>query len=119
MALKRLFRDRDHRLSERRYAPDDPAFRFLFRRYRYLSAPTRTKKGKALMALSLLADGKSPAAVAKATGSPLSAVTRYAAEFATGATEPDPSAYYGKGWTTADLCRLHGLWTARHAVEAK
>ena len=59
-------------LKKRRYAPDDPAFRFLFRRYRYLSAPTRAAKGKPLMALALLADDKSPAAVATATGSPLS-----------------------------------------------
>ncbi len=103
-------------LKKRRYVADDPAFRFLFRRYRYLTEPTRTAKGKALMALALLADGKSPAVVATATGSPLSAVTRYAAEFATGATEIDASGYYGKGWTTAELCRLHGVWNARFAV---
>ena len=103
-------------LKKRKHQPDDPAFRFLFRRHRYLTEPTRTAKGKALMALALLTDGKFPADVATATGSPLSAVKRYAAEFAAGATETDASGYYGKGWTTADLCRLHGLWTARFAV---
>ncbi len=101
-------------LKKRTHRPDDPAFGFLFRRDRYLAAPTRTAKGKALMALALLADGKSVEDVAKATGSPRSAVARYAADHAAGATETDPAIYYGKNWTTAELARLHGLWTARY-----
>ena len=40
-------------------------------------------------------------------------MTRYAAAFAAGATEPDPSAYYDRAWSTADLCRLFGVWNAK------
>ena len=101
-------------LKKRKPRPDDPAFGVLFRRYRYLADPTRTAKGKALMAFALLADGKSVAEVSAATGSPVSAVTRYAADHAAGMTETDPTPYYGKDWTTAELCRLHGLWHATH-----
>lgn len=101
-------------LKKRKFQPDDPAFRFLFRPYRYLAAPTRTGKGKALMALALLAQGKTPEEVAKATGSPISAVKRYAADFAAGSAESDPQPYYGKDWTAAELARLYGLWHRRH-----
>ena len=101
-------------LKKRRYAPDDPAFPFLFRRYRYLSEPTRTAKGKPHMVLPLLADGVPAAEVAARVGCPLAAVKRYAAEFAAGTAAPDPAAYYGREWGTADLCRLYGAWWQRH-----
>lgn len=101
-------------LKKRKHKPDDPAFRFLFRRYRYLAEPTRTGKGKPLMALARLAEGKSPEEVATAVGSPLSALKRYAADLATGRAETDPTPYYGKDLSTAELCRLHGLWNATH-----
>ena len=100
-------------LKKRNFQPDDPAFRFLFRPYRYLAAPTRTSKGKTLMALARLAQGEPPEEVATATGSPISAVKRYADDFAAGSAETDPTPYYGTDWTTAELARLHGLWAAR------
>lgn len=105
-------------LKKRKFKPDDPSFKFLFRPYRYLAAPTRTAKGKALMALALLAQGKTPEEVAKATGSPAAAVKRYAADFAAGRAETDPKPYYGKDWTTAELARLYGLWAARFGPSA-
>ena len=101
-------------LRKRKYTPDDTAFPFLFRSYRYLSEPKRTAKGKPHMALPLLANGYTAEQVRAITGSPVAAVRRYAADFAAGRLLTDPAPFYGRELTTKDLCRLYGLWWERH-----
>lgn len=80
---------------------------YLFRRYRYLTDPRRTKKGKPHLVLPLLADGMSAEEVNALTGCPLVAVKRYAAAFAAGR---DGEPHFGLDLSTTDLCRLYGWW---------
>lgn len=91
--------------------PDDPAVNYVLRRYRYLSNPSRTAKGKPHMVLAMLLIGESVETVSAQTGCPLKTVRRYAADLETGKHETDLAPYYGKDWSTSDLCRLHGLLT--------
>jgi hypothetical protein len=91
------------------FHPEDPAIRFLFRHYRYLTEPRRTKKGKPHLVLPLLADGMSAEKIHRITGCPLATVQRYATEFAAGRGEVHPEPYYGIDLGTKELCRLYGL----------
>jgi hypothetical protein len=97
-------------LKKRRYTPDDPAFSFLFRSYRYLSEPVRTKKGKPHMVLPGIASEYVPDELNVVTGCPVAAILRYAAEFTAGRTLTSPEPFYGRELSTADLCKLYGLW---------
>lgn len=87
---------------------NEPNRHFLVRRYRYLSQPARTAKGKLQTVLALLADGFSPEAIHTMTGSSVKVIQRYAAEFVAGRHEPNLARYYGCAWRSADICRLHG-----------
>ena len=87
---------------------DEPNRHFLVRRYRYLSQPTRTAKGKLQTVLALLADGFSPEVIHKMTGSSVKVIQRYAADFVAGRRETNLARYYGRAWSSADFCRLHG-----------
>lgn len=88
---------------------NDSAVKYVLRRYRYLTEPGRIAKGKPHMVLAMLLNGEPAAAVAARTGCTLKKVKRYAADLETGKLETDAAPYYGKDWSTADLCRLHGL----------
>ncbi len=99
--------------KRRRYRPNDPAAKFLLRPYRFLTEPRRTAKGKPHMVLAMLEADKAPEAITTETGCPLATVRRYAADFEAGRRETDLAPYYGREWTTADLCRLHGLLSVR------
>ncbi len=87
---------------------------YLFRRYRYLTAPRRTKKGKPHLVLPLLADGVNVEEIVTLTGCPPAAVKRYAAAFAAG-REAEPR--FGPDLSTTDLCRLYGWWCGRGILE--
>lgn len=95
-------------LSLKRHGRD--AVGYLFRRYRYLTDPRRTKKGKPQMVLPLLADGGNVEEVNALTGCPLAAVKRHAAAFAAGRSAEPPA---DPALSTADLCRLYGWWCSR------
>jgi hypothetical protein len=88
--------------------------RYVMRRYRYLSEPRRTAKGKPHMVLALHADGKQPAEIYDLTGCTKSAIQRYIDDYQAGRGEADFSSYVGKDLTPKDLCRLHGTWAALH-----
>lgn len=98
-------------LALRRFRPRpaDPAIRFLFRRYRYLTDPRQTAKGKPHMALALHAAGESVAEIVARTGSPVGAARRYVGWYEQGRAEADLAPYYGRQWSVAEFCRLHGL----------
>ncbi len=100
-------------LKKRKYVTDDPAFRFLFRPYRYLSEPVRTKKGKPHMVLPGIAREYVADELNDITGCPVAAIRRYAADFAAGRTLISPEPLYGQDMSTADLCKLYGLWWER------
>lgn len=98
-------------LALRRFQPRsaDPAMRFIFRRYRHLTDPRQTAKGKPHMALALHAAGDTIEAIVARTGASPSAARRYVGWYEEGRAEADPAAYYGRQWTVAEFCRLHGL----------
>ena len=101
-------------LKKRRYTPDDPAFRFLFRPYRSLSEPQRTKKGKPQMVLPGIASEYVAEEITEYTGCPTATVKRYTADFAAGRLLTDPAPFYGQELSTADLCKLYGQWWERY-----
>jgi hypothetical protein len=101
-------------LKKRTFAPDDPAFAFLFRSFRYLSEPKRTAKGNPHMVLPLIAAGTPPEEVTSLTNCPTASVKRHAADFATGRTLSSAEPFYGRELSTADLCQLYGLWRERN-----
>ena len=86
--------------------------RYLMRRYRYLSDPRRTAKGKPHMVLALHADGKTVDEIYDLTGCTRSAIQRYIDDYESGRGDGDFSSYIGKDLTPKDLCRLHGTWAA-------
>jgi hypothetical protein len=96
-------------LSWRRHRPNDPSARFLLRPYRFLTEPRRTAKGKPHMVLALHAAGTTAEEITRETGCPPATVRRYVADYEAGERETDLAPYHGREWTTADLCRLHGL----------
>jgi len=100
-------------LTLKQAKPGDERERYLLRRYRYLSEPRRTAKGKVLMVLAALCDGRAPAEIRDLTGCPLATIRRYRAEFEAGRTETDFTPYLGRSLSTADLCRLHGCKAAQ------
>ncbi|OWK47275.1 hypothetical protein [Fimbriiglobus ruber] len=106
-----VFRTTRVGLTLKRRKPDegDSAVGFLLRKYRYLTEPTRTMKGKPHMVLEQLASGASPEEIRLRTNCPLPAIARYAAAYAGGANESAFTPYYGRSWSTAEVCRLHGL----------
>src|SRR5262249_3935106 len=88
--------------------------RYVMRRYRYLSEPRGTAKGKPHMVLALHADGKAPDEIYDLTGCTKSAIQRYIEDYEAGRGEADFTGYIGKDLTPKDLCRLHGTWAAHH-----
>lgn len=101
-------------LKKRVYSPNDRAFKYLFRNYRFLSEPRRTAKGKPHMVLPWVAMGMPVDSIPPLTGCPLAAIRRYAAEFAAGRLLTDPAPFYGRELSTKDRCQLYGLWWERH-----
>lgn len=94
-------------------ATADVALDYLFRPYRYLTDPRRTRTGKPHLVAALLAAGLPPAEVSARTGVPRAAVGRYQAALAAGPAI-DPADYLGRGLTAAEWLRLAGWWAARH-----
>jgi hypothetical protein len=92
-----------------RPGPSDPGIRFLTRRYRFLTDPGRTAKGKPQLVLALHAAGVSAEGIAARTGAPPAAVRRYISWYDAGRLESDAAPYYGRQLSVAEFCRLHGL----------
>jgi hypothetical protein len=86
--------------------------RFILRRYRYLTEPRRTAKGKPLLVLALHAQGLDAEAIHQWTGCPRQSIQRYVADFEAGRQVKDFAPYLGIDLTPRDLCRLHGTWHA-------
>ena len=81
---------------------------FLLRRYRFLTEPRRTAKGKVLLVLALHLEGKSADEIRTLTGCPKAAIERYIKELAAGSIDAEFDHYFGKELTSTGLCRLHG-----------
>jgi hypothetical protein len=107
----RIFRTARVGLTLKRATPGDGRESYLLRRYRYLSEPRQTAKGKVLLTLALLQEGHDLDSIAELTGCPLAVLRRYQAEFTIGQAERDYTPYYGRDLTAAEWCRLHGLAT--------
>jgi len=88
------------------------ALDYLFRPYRYLTDPRRTRTGKPHLAAVLLGAGLPPAEVTARTGIPRAAVERYRTALAAGPAI-DPADYLGRGLTAAEWLRLYGWWAAQ------
>jgi len=105
-------------LKRRKFKENDPALGYMLRSYRYLAEPKKTAKGKPHMVLPLIAAGQSPEDITLLTGCPVATVRRYAADFASGRTLVTAEPYYGKEMSTADLCKLYGLWWTKYGVQS-
>lgn len=99
-------------LSLKRQA-GEAALGYLFRPYRYLTDPRRTKKGKAHMVLPLLAAGRTDDEIRNLTGCPSAAVRRYRQEFDAGRAEANIATDFGAALGPRELCRLYGRWCAK------
>ena len=97
-------------LKKARAASDMP--RYIVKRYRYLSEPRRTAKGKTYLVLALHAEGKTADEICQLTGCPRSALQRYLADYEAGRQESDFQSYVGIDLSPKDLCRLHGTAAA-------
>ena len=86
---------------------------YIVNRYRFMTEPRRTAKGKPHLVLSLIADGVEPEEITKLTGCPLASVKRYKADYDGGREETKVEPYIGVDLGTKELCRLHGLIHAR------
>ncbi len=93
------------------------ALDYLFRPYRTVSDPRRTKTGKPHLAATLLLSGEDVAAVAARTGVPRAAVGRYAAALEAGRAGVDASGFLGRPLSSADWVRLFGWWSAAREIE--
>ena len=96
-------------LSLKKLKPTPPHAKFLLKRYRFLTEPQGTAKGKVLLVLALHRDGLSPEAIRDLTGCPVGTVKRYVEDFAEGKKESNLAPYGGIDLGPKELCRLHGL----------
>jgi 3-methyladenine DNA glycosylase Mpg len=84
----------------------DPRVRFLAEHYRFLSEPSRIKKGRVNLILGLHRHGHPPAHIARLTGSTLSQIGKYVAQFEAGrALNPKD---FRKDLGTDELCQVFG-----------
>ncbi len=86
----------------------------VLRRYRYLTRPRGTRKGKQYLTLALHAAGRDAADIQRVTGTPVATLRRHIKAFEAGARdhEDDPAltAFHGKKLTPERLAQLHGAW---------
>lgn len=89
--------------------------RFVAMPYRFLSEPSRIKKGRLNLVVSLHRQGLSAAEISKLTGSTVSQVAKYAAQYDAGRTM-DPKTF-NKDLGNDELCQLFGACESRvHAM---
>jgi 3-methyladenine DNA glycosylase Mpg len=93
-------------LSLKRSANEDRQ-RFVARKYRYLTEPILTKKGKLHVVTSLHHQGKSSAEIARITGSRESVIKGYIEAFEAGKTRPVKD--FTSDLSTTDTCGLFGF----------
>ncbi len=101
-------------LSLKRYKQAANPPKFIMRAYRFLSQPTRTKKGKPHMVLGLHVAGHTAEEIHQQTGSPKRSISKYLEDFETGGQLKDFSAYYGRDLNTTLVCQLYGTWFAQY-----
>jgi 3-methyladenine DNA glycosylase Mpg len=106
-------------LSLKRAASSNEATRFLLLPYRYLTEPSRTKKGKIHMVLALHAQGVGDADIGLRTNCPRRAVERYVADFEKGRKKADFAPYFGIDLGPSDLCKLYGVWFSHWGFSGK
>jgi hypothetical protein len=82
---------------------------FLLKRYRYLTEPRGTAKGKVLLVLALHHEGRSAEQIRELTGCPLGTIQRYIEDYEAGTKESDLLVYGGVDLGPRELCRLHGM----------
>jgi hypothetical protein len=80
--------------------------RFLARPYRFLTDPSRTKKGKVNIVIGLYRDGAAKGEIARLTGSPAASVARYIELYEQGKAR-SPADFRGD-LSSNDLCELFG-----------
>jgi hypothetical protein len=91
----------------------EEALRFLLSRYRYLTHPRATARGKAHMALAMLLDGHSAEEAHQTTGCPMAAIRRYLAAHAEGARARLEEVVTLGPIGSLELARLYGFWKGK------
>lgn len=92
----------------------EAAVPWLAARYRYLTRPRATKKGRVQMITAAHADGASITEIARRLGSTLPAVARIVAAFEEGKRLPGAGSFVGRLLGSTDLARLLGHVTSGH-----
>lgn len=88
--------------------------RYIMRPYRYLTDARAVKKGRVHHIIALHKAGKSAAEIRALTGSPVRSIAGNIEEYEAGRKLEKVTGWYGKSLKTADLCQLHGAWSAKH-----
>lgn len=88
----------------------DARQRFIAMPYRFLSEPSRIKKGRLNLVVSLHRQGMSAGEIAKLTGSTTSQISKYAAQYEAGKGQ-DPKTF-NKDLGNDELCQLFGACDA-------
>lgn len=83
---------------------------FIMAPYRFLTDPT-IKKGKVHTVIALHQRGLDVEQINALTRSPKRTISNYVAAYAAGSEETDFKRWRGKKLKTADLCRMHGVWS--------
>ncbi|HTU93345.1 MAG TPA: hypothetical protein VMF69_24910 [Gemmataceae bacterium] len=107
-----LFRSPRVGLMLKRVEARTDATRFVMLPYRYLTEPSRIKKGKLHVVLALHAQGIDIEGINRLTNCPRRIVERYIADFERGRKEADFTPYFGIDLGPAELCKLYGVWFA-------
>lgn len=95
-------------LSLKRATPESDMPGYIVRRYRFLSEPKRTAKGKLHLVLALHGEGKSAEEIHEITGCPSATIRRYLRDYEAGTHLSNLNSLIGFELGPADLCKLHG-----------
>ena len=87
-----------------------PLIPFVMRRYRFLTRPDASGKGRPQLILALHIDGHSVRAIRKTVRSPTRTIEGYIRDFETGKSLPSLDPFLQTNLNTGDLCRLYGHW---------
>ncbi len=87
-----------------------PLIPYVMQRYRFLTRPDATRKGRPQLILALHIDGRSVPEIRQTVRSPIRTIEGYIRDFESGRSLPSLDPFLKTDWNTRDLCRLYGHW---------
>lgn len=86
---------------------DNNQAKFIMRHYRFFLRPSKLKKGKVNIVLSLIHDGLSVDKIFQISASPKKSIEKYMDMYEKGKSK-NPAEFYGQALNTDDMCYLYG-----------